>query len=157
MDLNTISKSSKWYLFKVTGYFKGFNKMVITDAYSMNYYNLEPGTYVKIHNLKQHNAQKTFLIMPYMKKYKWNLELLTEVNEFNKTREINKAYKKIVDELITSFNLLKEDPKGLRIIDEINNYEAGSLAVPESWFYEYCSDLGEMILLRNDQPSPIIF
>lgn len=171
-----------WHLFEITGIFKGFDQMVIADSDSMIKYYLEPGNYISLHNLDlgNHSKSLTFILMPYIKNYGDNYELIKElkidIKDLIKHHEqscsinsiVNKNYLQNIKELEFSFyisrlstqrfkvqedldkeqdDLLKAEESQAKIA-ETENY-TGKLAVPESWFKQNCSHLGEIVLLRK--------
>lgn len=153
--------------------------MAITNTESMNYYKLKPGAIVSIHNLKKHERARMFLLIPYIKNYKENYELLNDlsksINDLEKIKIINNEYKKRINDLKFTFKILRHDPKGLKVIEEVyieellglhderinltqeEYYDLGRLAMPESWINDNEISLGETVMVRDDQPSPIIF
>ena len=76
---------------------------------------------------------------------------------------VDKAFLTEVIRLMDSFYKGSSSKRSVRIKEyfEIDHSDSDdyqmNIGVPESWLNRNSVDLGETVLLRNDEPSPVIF
>ncbi|MFX1353386.1 MAG: hypothetical protein ACFE8V_11335 [Promethearchaeota archaeon] len=168
MKLDVISRKYGWYLAKVTASIESFKNIVATSLETIKKYNLQPGSYIKISSLIQTNSdqrfENKFILLPYFKELIRNYLLLHDVIKSltNTTfRYVDKEYITEIIKLMSKFYQSKNDIRTLKVselleFDDKHEFQM-KIAVPESWLNDNNVDLGEIVLLRNNIPSPVIF
>ncbi|MFX0032594.1 MAG: hypothetical protein ACFE8E_03100 [Candidatus Hodarchaeota archaeon] len=168
MKLDVISRKYGWYLAKVTASIESFKNIVATSLETIKKYNLQPGRYIKISSLIQTNSdqrfENKFILLPYFKELIRNYLLLHDVIKSltNTTfRYVDKEYITEIIKLMSKFYQSKNDIRTLKVselleFDDKHEFQM-KIAVPESWLNDNNVDLGEIVLLRNNIPSPVIF
>ncbi len=167
MIKNIISRKYGWYLARVIASIENFTNIVATSLETIKLYFLSPGNYIKIKCLNQMHYQNQlnykFIIVPYFRdliQHYWFLEQVIESLKHQKLRYIDPEY---MNELIALIKNLSESiisKKGIKL-KELLEFDSEfdkemKIAMPESWLNENGVDLGEIVLLRNDMPTPII-
>ncbi|MFX0176886.1 MAG: hypothetical protein ACFE85_11710 [Candidatus Hodarchaeota archaeon] len=167
MKKSIISRKYCWYLAKVTASIKNFENIVVTNEETIKKYNLQPGRYIKISNLLQSTPKKRFLdkfiLIPYFQEIVSNYWLLQDIIQsfVNKTYQyVDKEYISQIIKLMNCFYQTSTSKSGLRLKELLDfgeqDKEQMKIALPESWLTEHNIDLGEIVVLRNDFPSPVI-
>jgi hypothetical protein len=162
-----ISRKYSWYLAKVTASIKNFKNIVVTNEETIKKYNLQPGRYIKISNLLQSPPKKRFLdkfiLIPYFQEIMGNYWLLQDVIQsfVNKTYQyVDKEYISQIINLMNCFCQTSTNRNSLQLKELLDFNEQDkdqmNIALPESWLHENNVDLGEIVVLRNDFPSPVI-
>jgi len=163
-----ISRKYRWYLAKVTASIINFENIVVTNQETIKKYDLQPGRYIKISNLSQARSNKRFLdkfiLLPYFQEITSNYWLLQDIIQslVNKTYQyVDKEYINQIIKLISCFYQASANKNSLKLEVLLDSEEQENdqmkIALPESWLNENDIDLGEIVVLRNDFPSPIIF
>ena len=167
MKKTIISRKYSWYLAKVTASIKNFNNIVVTNEETIIKYNLQPGKYIKISNLLQSPPKMRFLdkfiLIPYFQEIMSNYWLLQDVIQsfVNKTYlNVDKEYISQIIKLMHCFYQTSTKKCSLQLKELLDfnehNKDEMNIALPESWLNENDVDLGDIVVLRNDFPSPII-
>ena len=167
MKLSILSRKYGWYLARVNASIENFANVVVTSIKIIKKYNLQPCRYIKIGNFNNARSRieilDKFILLPYFKEIIENYWLLQEVIQSitNATYQyVDKDYINEIIKLMSTFYQERDNNKILVIkeIFEFDNHEKIQLdvAMPESWLNENSVDLGEIVLLRNDEPSPLI-
>ncbi|MFX1345074.1 MAG: hypothetical protein ACFFBC_09485 [Promethearchaeota archaeon] len=167
MKSNVISQKYGWYLARVNASIENFANIVATSFNTIYRFNLQPGRNVKISNLVKGNSRirflDKFLLLPYFKDFIKNYRLLQSIIQSITTttyKYVDKEYSSNLIKLMSTFYQNGEDTRGIVIKEllEFDNPESFqmNIALPDSWLNENSVDLGETVLLRNDEPSPVI-
>ncbi|MHA1804580.1 MAG: hypothetical protein ACTSU4_08600 [Promethearchaeota archaeon] len=168
MNWNIISRSHGWYLAKITASLKSPKNIVAVDPAIMKDYELLPGKRIKICSLMgKHSKEKftdKFMLLPFYRELVKNYTILKEVSKAlgaNKYRIIDENYLKNLKTLMKYFNDSNKIKTRTLELEELlefdeDNKEDFNIALPSSWLNEHGVDLGETVLFRNDEPSPII-
>jgi hypothetical protein len=167
VNTSIISRKYGWYLARVNASFENFANIVATSLKNIQKYDLQPGRNIKISNFINAHPRiefpDKFILLPYFKQFIKNYWLLNNIIQSlsNTTYQcVDKDYIKSVIKLLSTFYenqgnnrdfVLKE----LYEFDDKDNTHI-DIAMPESWLNENSVDLGETVLLRNDEPSPVI-
>jgi hypothetical protein len=168
MVLNIISNKIKWYLSEISGIISSYENIAITDLETINRYNLKPGRYIKIKNIDDSKSEEKFILLPYLETYEKNLEFLqTILNQLLNSHygnQIDNHYLDALNSIISYFNKPRSELKRIKFLDldlDLNqdgkpskNFQIG---LPGYWLDENNISLGDIVLLRNDCPSPFIF
>jgi hypothetical protein len=164
---SVISQKYGWYLARVNASIENFANIVATSLNTINRFNLQPGRNVKISNLVKSCSSirflDKFLLLPYFKDFIKNYRLLQSIIQSitNVTYKfVDKEYLNSLIKLMSTFYQNGEDAGGI-VIKELLEFDNPAnfhmnIALPDSWLNENSVDLGETVLLRNDEPSPII-
>jgi len=164
---NIITRKYGWYLARVNASIENFANIVATSLKTIKRYNLKPGCSIKISNSINSRSRIEFLdkfiLIPYFREFVKNYLLLQDIfQSFTHItyQYIDKEYINAIIKLISIFYQNRDNKKGLVIKEllEFDNQEHYhmDIAMPESWLNENSVDLGETVLLRNDDPSPVI-
>ena len=167
MKGNVISKKYGWYLARINASLENFENIVVTSLANITKYNLNPGRYIKICSLIQAHSTRSFLdrliLIPYFKDCIDNYRLLQDVLKSLTSetyRNVDKEYINAIIKSMSMFNQDQDDNKGFKIKElfdfELQATHQMDIAMPECWLNENSVDLGETVLLRNDEPSPVI-
>jgi hypothetical protein len=162
-----ISSKYGWYLARVSASFKNFVNIVVTSFDTIRDYNLQPGRNIKICNLVNTHSQNDFLdkfiLLPYFNEFIESYQILQEIfQSFGKKsyEYIDKYYINRIIKMMSAFYQERDNNRGfvLKELLDFDNLEIDQMdiAMPESWLNENSVDLGETVLLRNDEPSPLI-
>ncbi len=166
MDLNTISKKKGWILSKIIGSINLQEKIVIVSFNSINRYNLNPCSYVNIKSINHSNIQGKFLLLPFIEHFRDNIVYIKKIwkyiTELTNIYHIDKDY---LNNLYLFINQLLIDNEMFEFLDldyyteEEENLQQNSVKIglPDHWLNDNHMNLGELVLLRNDCPSPIIY
>ena len=130
-------------------------------------YNLQPGRNIKIYNLENCHSSNDFfdrfVLIPYFNEFIENYRILFDVfQSFTKKscEIIDKKYINRVLKIMNSFYQERNNHGGfvLKELLDFDNLEVDhmDIAMPESWLNEHSVELGETVLLRDDEPSPVI-
>ncbi|MFW9896116.1 MAG: hypothetical protein ACFFD7_09965 [Candidatus Thorarchaeota archaeon] len=168
MRTNIISQKYGWYLARINASIEKFANIVVTSFITIGKYNLKPGRYIKIRNFNNlHTAIKyldKFILLPYTKEFVENYWLLHDIiQSITKTtyHYVDKEYFNVVTKLLNIFFQERNNKRGLVIKEflEFDNQKTSQMdiAMPESWLNENSVDLGDIVLLRNDMPCPVIY
>jgi len=168
LKVNIISRKYNWYLAKVTASIKNFKNIVVTNQETIKKYNLQPGRFLKISNLLQSHPNKRFLdkfiLLPYFQEITSNYWLLQDVIQsfVNKTYQyVDKEYMNQIIKLMSCFYQAATNKNVMKLKELIDFEEEDKdqmkIALPESWLNKHNVNLGEIVVLRNDFPSPVIF
>jgi hypothetical protein len=164
---SVISQKYGWYLARVNASIENFANIVATSLNTIYRFNLQPGRNVKISNLVKGYSGIRFLdkfvLLPYFKDFINNYCLLQKIIQSitNTTyKYVDKEYINGIIKLMSTFYQNGENKeviviKELLEFDNPENFQI-NIALPDSWLNENSVDLGETVLLRNDEPSPII-
>jgi len=162
-----LSRKYGWYLARVSASFKNFVNIVATSVKTIKEFNLQPGRDIKISNLFNSHSSIAFLdkfiLLPYFNEFIKNYWLLHDVIQSitNITYQyVDKEYINRIIKLMSTFYQERDNERGF-VIKELLDFDNKEtyhmdIAMPESWLNENSVDLGETVLLRNDEPSPII-
>ncbi|MFX1303617.1 MAG: hypothetical protein ACFFBV_15395 [Promethearchaeota archaeon] len=167
MKTSIVSRKFGWYLARINASFESFANIVVTSFRTIQRYNLQPGRNVKIGNFDKAYSRieylDKFILLPYFKEFINNYWLLQQtIQSFTNTtyHYIDKEYINTIIKLLSTFYQRRDNKKGFVIKEllEFDNQEINhmDIAMPESWLNENSICLGETVLLRNDEPSPII-
>ncbi|MHA2127963.1 MAG: hypothetical protein ACW99E_21880 [Promethearchaeota archaeon] len=167
MRTNTLSRKFGWYLARINASIENYANIVATSFKIIEKYNLKPGRYIKIRNFNNFRPKAEildkFILLPYFKEFIENYWLLQDVIQSitNATyHNVDKEYFNLITKLLSTFYQERYNKRGLVIKEffEFDNQEPSQMdiAMPESWLNENSVDLGEIVLLRSDVPSPII-
>ncbi|MEJ2251440.1 MAG: hypothetical protein P8Y70_11755 [Candidatus Lokiarchaeota archaeon] len=167
MVLNTISNKAGWYLSEISGCFSSNENIAITDLKTINRYHLNPGYYIKIKNIDNSKSEDKFILLPYLETYKKSEYFIQNiVNQLYNSQygnRINPDFLNSLHHLIYQFHNLNNLSKRIRFLDLDLDLEKESLkknfriGLPEYWLEDNNIDLGDLVLLRNDYPPPILF
>lgn len=163
MKTNIISRKYGWYLARVNASIENFANIVATSSKVIRKYNLQPGRYIKINSFSNTHSNIDFLdkfiLLPYFSEIIENYWLLQQIiQSFTKEtcQYVDKEYFNTIIKLISTFYHEKSFVlKELLEFDIPENYHM-DIALPDSWLNEHNVDLGDTVLLRNDEPSPVI-
>ncbi|MFX0139293.1 MAG: hypothetical protein ACFFDN_36975 [Candidatus Hodarchaeota archaeon] len=167
MKTNILSRKFGWYLARINASVENFANIVFMSYKTMQRFKLQPGRNVKISNsIKSHSRIEffdKFVLLPYYKEFIRNYWLLHDVIQSitNTTyRYIDKEYIAGIIKIMSSFYQNRGDKRGLVIkelleFDSPENFQM-AIAMPEYWLNQNSVDLGDTVLLRNDEPSPVI-
>lgn len=167
LKTNIVSRKYGWYLARINASFESFANIVITSIKTIQRYNLQPGRNIKIGNFDKTYSRiehlDKFILLPYFKEFIDNFWLLQDtIQSFTNItyHYIDKEYINKIIKLLSTFYQKRDDKRGLVIKEllEFDNQEKNhmNIAMPESWLNENNVSLGETVLLRNDEPSPVI-
>ena len=168
MVQNKISDKFGWYLSIISGSIFSSQNIAITDLSSFYRYRLQPGQFIKIKNIDKKDAEDKFILLPFLESYTKSKEFLQSIlNLFSNSHygsRIDSEYIKSLNSLISHFENQKEKHDKIMFLDlildtekENSNRKDIRLGVPEYWLEDNEIDLGDIVLLRNDCPSPRIF
>jgi len=164
---SVISKKYGWYLARVNASIENFANIVVTSLNTIHRFNLQPGRNVKITNLVKGYSRirflDKFLLLPYYKDFINNNHLLQNIIQSIATatyKYVDKEYISSLIKIVSTFYNNGEEAGGIVIkelleFDNPENFQM-DIALPNSWLNENSVDLGETVLLRNDEPSPVI-
>jgi hypothetical protein len=163
LKTNIISRKYGWYLARVNASIENFANIVATSSKVIRKYNLQPGRYIKINSFSNTHSNIDFLdkfiLLPYFSEIIENYWLLQQIiQSFTKEtyQYVDKEYFNTIIKLISTFYHEKSFVlKELLEFDIPENYHM-DIALPDSWLNEHNVDLGDTVLLRNDEPSPVI-
>ena len=167
LKTNIFSRKYGWYLARVSASFKKFVIIVVTNFDTIREYNLQPGRNIKICNLANphtsHNFLDKFILLPYFNEFIENYWMLREVIQSFTTisyEYIDKEYINRIVKIMSTFYQERHNNKGF-VLKELLDFDHQEIypmdiAMPESWLDENSVDLGETVLLRNDEPTPVI-
>jgi hypothetical protein len=167
LKTNIVSRKFGWYLARINASIENFVNIVVMSYKTMQRFKLQPGRNVKISNsIKSHSRVEVFdrfILIPYFKEFIRNYWLLHDVIQSitNVTyRYVDKEYIASIIKLMSIFYQNRGDKRGfvmkeLLEFDNPENFQM-DIAMPESWLNQNSVDLGDTVLLRNDEPSPII-
>ncbi|MFW9820152.1 MAG: hypothetical protein ACFFE5_11135 [Candidatus Thorarchaeota archaeon] len=167
MNRIILSRKYGWYLARINASIEIFANIVATSFKIIKKYNLQPGRYIKIGSFnkigsKIENFDK-FILLPFFNEFIDNAWLLQDVIRsitYSTYRYVDKDYINMIIKLMNTFYQEQKNKRGFVIkeIFELDTQETSQMdiAMPESWLNENSVDLGETVLLRNDEPSPII-
>lgn len=165
--MSIISRKYGWYLARVNACFEDFANIVATSFKTIQRFDLQPGRNIKISNYVRTHSRfefpEKFILLPYFKEIIENYSLLNNIVRLltNKAYHyVDKEYINTIIKLLSSFyqypgNNRNFVLKELYEFDDKDNINM-SIAMSESWLNENSVDLGETVLLRNDEPSPIM-
>ena len=167
MNTNIISRKYGWYLARVNASIKNFANIVATSSKIIKKYNLQPGRYIKISSFSKANSNIEFLdkfiLLPYLSDIIENYWLLQQIfQSFTKEtyNYVNKEYFNVIVNLMNLFYQDRVKDKNIELKEVLEFDIPGNIqmdiALPDSWLNEHSVDLGDTVLLRNDEPSPII-
>lgn len=167
MKTSIVSRKFGWYLARINASFESFANIVLTSFRTIQRYNLQPGRNIKIGNFDKAYSRiehlDKFILLPYFKEFINNYWLLQQtIQSFTNTtyHYIDKEYINTIIKLLSTFYQKRDNKKGFMIKEllEFDNQKINhmDIAMPESWLNENSICLGETVLLRNDEPSPII-
>ena len=167
MNKFILSRKYGWYLARINASIEIFANIVAISFKIIKKYNLQPGRYIKISNFnkigsKIENFDK-FILLPFFNEFINNAWLLQDIirSITNITYHyVDNDYINMIIKLLNTFYQEQNNKRAFVIkeIFELDNQKASQMdiAMPESWLNENSVDLGEIVLLRNDEPSPII-
>jgi hypothetical protein len=167
MRTSVISQKYGWYLARVNASIENFANIVVISLNTIYKCHLQPGRNVKISNLVKGNSGikilDRFILVPYFKEFIKNYCLLQNILQSftrNSYNYVDIEYINRVIKIISTFYQNGEDKRGI-IIKELLEFDNPKnseidVALPESWLNENSVELGETVLLRNDEPSPVI-
>ncbi|MHA1726555.1 MAG: hypothetical protein ACTSXH_17245 [Promethearchaeota archaeon] len=153
---------------KITASLKCPKNIVAVDPAIMKDYELTPGKRIKICSLiRKHSKDKfidKFMLLPFYRELVKNYNILKEMSKIlgeNKYRIIDENYLKELKKLMKYFKTTNEIKTRTLELEEVlefdeDNKQNFNIALPSSWLDEHGVDLGETVLFRNDEPSPII-
>ncbi|MFX0083590.1 MAG: hypothetical protein ACFE94_17720 [Candidatus Hodarchaeota archaeon] len=161
-----ISQKYGWYLARVNASIENFANIVATSLNTIYRFNLQPGRNVKISNLVKGYSGIRFLdkfvLLPYFKDFIKNSCLLQKIIQSITSATYKYVDKEYINRIIKIMsNFYQNGEMGGIVIKELLDFDNPenfhmNIALPESWLNENSVDLGETVLLRNDEPSPII-
>jgi hypothetical protein len=165
---NIISQKYGWYLARINASIEKFANIVATSFKTIGKYNLKPGQYIKIRNFNNIHPEieylDKFILLPYFKEFIENYLVLHDViQSITKTtyHYVDEEYFNEVTKLLNAFFQERNNKRGVVIKEflEFDNQETSQMdiAMPESWLNENSVDLGDIVLLRNDMASPVIY
>jgi hypothetical protein len=154
-------------LARVNASIKNFANIVATSSKIIKKYNLQPGRYIKISSFSKANSNIEFLdkfiLLPYLSDIIENYWLLQQIfQSFTKEtyNYVNKEYFNVIVNLMNLFYQDRVKDKNIELKEVLEFDIPGNIqmdiALPDSWLNEHSVDLGDTVLLRNDEPSPII-
>ena len=167
MKTSIVSRKYGWYLARVNASIENFANIVATSFKTIQRFNLQSGRYIKIRNFNNIHSKieilDKFILLPYYKEFIENYWLLQDVIQSitNATYQyVDKEYINVIIKLMSTFYQERGNKGGLVIKEllEFDNQETFQMdiAIPESWLNENSVELGETVLLRNDEPLPVI-
>ena len=166
MDLNTISKKKGWILSKIIGSIDSQERIVIVSFNSIYKYSLNPGSFVNIKRIDHSSIQGKFLLIPFIEQFEENIKYLKKLwNYIISLTYDHKIDKDYLNNLYSFINRLFTENDKLDFLDleynteEEENMQKNSVKIglPDYWLNNNHVNLGELVLLRNDCPSPIIY
>ncbi|MFX0024274.1 MAG: hypothetical protein ACFE9S_18250 [Candidatus Hermodarchaeota archaeon] len=168
MRTNIISQKYGWYLARINASIEKFANIVAISFKTIGKYNLKAGQYIKIRNFNNVHSEieylDKFILLPYFKEIIENYWVLHDVIQSitKKTYQyVDKEYFNVVTKLLNTFFQERNNKRGVVIKEflEFDNQETSQMdiAMPESWLNEKSVDLGDIVLLRNDMASPVIY
>ncbi|MHA1988936.1 MAG: hypothetical protein ACW98D_20140, partial [Promethearchaeota archaeon] len=130
-------------------------------------YNSQPGRYIKIRGFSETSSNiellDKFILLPYLSEIIENYWLLQQIfQSFSKEtyNYVDKEYFNAIVKLMNSFYQDRVKDKKIELKEVLEFDIPGNvqmdIALPDSWLNEHSVDLGDTVLLRNDEPSPII-
>lgn len=167
MKTSILSRKYGWYLARVNASFENFANIVLTSYKTIQKFNFKPGYNIKICNLDKSHSNfeymDKFIILPYFKDFIINSWQLYDILRYfaNLTyHKIDKKYINNIIKLLNTFHQNRDNKLGF-IMKEFFEFDCQEkkyidIAMSESWLNENSVNLGESVLLRNDEPSPII-
>jgi hypothetical protein len=167
LKANIISRKYGWYLARVNASIENFANIVATSSKIIKKYNLQPGRYIKISSLNEINSSigflDKFILLPYFSEILENYWLLQQIIQ-SVTKEtyqfVDKEYINTILKIMNSFYRGTLDEKNFALKElfefDIPGNSQMDIALPDSWLNEHSVDLGDTVLLRNDEPSSVI-
>ena len=167
MKTSIVSRKFGWYLARVNACFENFPNIVATSLKTIQKFNLQPGRNIKISNLDKNyskiSSSDRFILLPYFKEFIKNYWVLQDIfQSFTNTSYlyVDKEYISTIIKLMSTFYQKRDDKKGFVIKElfEFDNQDTYhmDIAMSELWLNENSVSLGETVLLRNDELSPVI-
>ena len=146
MNENIVSRTHGWFLARVNASIENFANIIVTSLKTIQKYNLQPGRYIKLHNLLQSHPGNRFLdkfiLLPYFHEFIENFRVLEIVNQslVNATyHHVDKEYLTEIIRLMDTFYKGSLSKSNLRLKEffeiehpSFDEYHM-NIGVPESW------------------------